>query len=126
MQLSRLPSTPPNLPADLLGIMSQKNKADNPGQKHFLASGGCSNGAHKMCLEKAILLCPKCRCFKLQISRKQRSLKSQQTLDQNPNNATCAEWVSYCFEVSLCKRTASQKTDQKSHSPPLPECSSGT
>lgn len=32
MQLSRLPSAPPNLLADPLGIMSQENKDNKPGE----------------------------------------------------------------------------------------------
>lgn len=39
MQLSRLPSAPPNLPAEPLGIMSQENKSNVPGKKAILSSG---------------------------------------------------------------------------------------
>lgn len=39
MQLSRLPSAPPNLLAEPLGILSQENKSNMPGKKAILSSG---------------------------------------------------------------------------------------
>lgn len=48
MQLSRLPGAPPNLLADPLGIMSQENKGDKPGQKLFSALGICSKSVCKL------------------------------------------------------------------------------
>lgn len=53
MQLSRLPSIPPNLLADPLGIMSQENKDDKPGLKCFSAPEICSKSVCKL----FVLLC---------------------------------------------------------------------
>lgn len=56
MQLRWLPSAPPNLLAEPLGILSQENKGNVPGQKQFSSPGICSQSLQ--IVWKPVWLCP--------------------------------------------------------------------